>query len=94
MNQIKLSKIILGTAQFGLDYGINNSSGKLKEKEVFNILDYSKERGINIIDTANAYGNAIDIIGNFIKKNPNSFKINTKLLFDQNPIDDQLAILR
>tara|TARA_A100001011_G_scaffold350459_1_gene389781 strand:- start:1405 stop:2268 length:864 start_codon:yes stop_codon:yes gene_type:complete len=90
MNQTKSSKIILGSAQFGLDYGINNSFGKLKEKEVFKILDFSRERGINIIDTANAYGSANNIIGNFIKKNPNSFKINTKFLFDQIPIDVKL----
>ena len=90
MNQSNLSKIILGSAQFGLDYGINNSSGKLTEREIFNILNFSQEKGIKIIDAANAYGNANDIIGKFIKINPNSFKINTKFFFNKSPIEDQL----
>ena len=34
-----MSKIILGTAQFGLNYGINNKIGKPNYNEVESILD-------------------------------------------------------
>ena len=80
-----LSKLILGTVQFGLDYGINNSSGKVPAKEVTQILDYAKSVGINTLDTAVAYGNAEEKIGGYHLNN-NPFIVNTK--FDKrNDID-------
>ena len=33
------SKLILGTVQFGLHYGINNTIGKLTEDQVFELLE-------------------------------------------------------
>lgn len=71
-------KIILGTAQFGLDYGINNEKGKPNEKDVLDILDLAAQNRIQILDTANAYGNAQEIIGKFHRKNNLRFLINTK----------------
>ena len=50
------NKIILGTVQFGLPYGINNQQGIPSEKEVFNILDLAFENNIRLLDTAAAYG--------------------------------------
>jgi len=44
-------KIIIGTAQFGLDYGISNVLGKTGEKEVKKILLYGKRNNINYLDT-------------------------------------------
>lgn len=63
------NKLILGTVQFGLDYGINNSSGKPSKEEVFKILDFAKVNGINLLDTASEYGNSIDLIGEYDNKN-------------------------
>ena len=37
---INENKLAIGTVQFGLDYGINNKSGKLKNKEIIKILKY------------------------------------------------------
>lgn len=73
-----MNKLILGTVQFGLDYGINNISGKPSQIEVFEILDLAFENGIQILDTAIAYGNAIEIIGNYHKQSSNRFKIISK----------------
>ena len=74
------SKLILGTVQFGLDYGINNSSGKLSKKSIFKILNYAYQNKIQILDTAESYGDSQKIIGEFIKNNPDKkFKIITKL---------------
>ena len=85
-----ISKLAIGTAQFGMDYGISNQKGKVKEDEVEKILDLAFENGINTIDTAKAYGNSEEAIGNYLKKRPNnSWNIITKLsdtktgLFDQ-----------
>jgi len=58
-------KIVLGSAQFGLNYGISNKSGKTSLVEVESILDYAYNKGIYTIDTASNYGNAETILGNF-----------------------------
>lgn len=73
------NKIALGTAQFGMDYGISNKNGQIPENEVFEILNESIRSGIDVLDTAYAYGNSELVIGNFIKKHGNVFKIISKL---------------
>lgn len=80
-----LNKLILGTAQFGLDYGINNNRGRLSDDEAFGILSKAKEEGILYVDTAAAYGDAEEKIGSFISayKNP-PFKVITKINSNSN----------
>ena len=50
------NKLVLGTVQFGLDYGVNNQSGQVQQSEVNKILQLAKESGIKKIDTSSAYG--------------------------------------
>ncbi len=57
------SKLCLGTAQFGLDYGITNKNGKVQNQEVDLIFKRAYEKNILFFDTANAYGNSEKIIG-------------------------------
>ena len=73
-----ISKIILGTAQFGLNYGINNSEGKPSIESVFSILDFAQKRGIKVLDTADAYGDAKEILGQYLKKSASFFEVNSK----------------
>ncbi len=73
-----IDKLILGTVQFGLDYGINNTKGKPNKAEVFELLDYAFQSGIQCLDTADAYGNATDLIGDYHQKRPHQFNIITK----------------
>lgn len=73
------SKLILGTVQFGLKYGINNTIGKPKKDEVLNLLKVAYNSGIRVLDTAEAYGNAHQLIGDYHNKQNNfKFKIITK----------------
>ena len=69
--------LCLGSAQFGLDYGVTNDYGKTDEKEVYKILKYAKYNNIELIDTAQGYGIAESIIGENLPKNSN-FKIISK----------------
>jgi len=72
-------KLILGTVQFGLDYGIYNPDGQTPVSEVYKILDFAYENGINVLDTAFIYGESEKIIGEYLKTNPNkSWKIISK----------------
>lgn len=70
-------KIGLGTAQFGLDYGISNPLGKTPVAEVKRILDVAAENGIHVIDTASLYGDSEKVIGQCLAKN-HPFNIITK----------------
>ena len=58
-------KMVLGTAQFGMDYGIANASGKPSKKEVFSILDLAWGKGVTRFDTAPDYGSE-KVLGDFI----------------------------
>lgn len=71
-------KLILGTVQFGLNYGINNVSGKPDVHTVFGILDTAWEHGIKTLDTADAYGDAIEQIGNYHRARTHRFNILSK----------------
>ncbi|MGF1555126.1 aldo/keto reductase [Paucihalobacter sp.] len=80
MPKISTHKFILGTVQMGLNYGINNSSGKVSLDDSFEILEYAFDNGIRILDSAEAYGDAHQVIGAFHKNHPEkTFEIITKL---------------
>ena len=42
------SRVAIGTAQFGMNYGIANKTGKLSDKEIKKILNYALLKGIKI----------------------------------------------
>ena len=74
----------LGTAQFGLNYGITNKRGKISDSSIISILEYANKSGIKLIDTAQAYGKAELLIGNSLPKDCNfifSSKIKADLFF-------------
>jgi aryl-alcohol dehydrogenase-like predicted oxidoreductase len=78
-------KLILGTVQFGLDYGINNTGGQISEADVFHILDQAYVNEILFLDTAAAYGNSEERIGKYLNSNPDvNFKIITKFDLKEN----------
>jgi aryl-alcohol dehydrogenase-like predicted oxidoreductase len=58
-----MSKIALGTVQFGTDYGISSVGGKVQKGEVRKILNYAKSQGINFLDTAPSYGDSEKVLG-------------------------------
>lgn len=71
--------MILGTVELGLDYGINNNSGKPTYQQAFELLDAAWSNGIRELDTAAAYGNSEEIIGNYQSETDHIFLIDTKL---------------
>jgi aryl-alcohol dehydrogenase-like predicted oxidoreductase len=71
-----LNKLVIGTAQFGQDYGITNIRGKVSADEVLKILSKARFHGIKTLDTARTYGNSENILG---KAGIDDFDIITKL---------------
>ena len=69
----------LGTAQLGLDYGIANFSGKPDKNSAFEILNQSVKSGVRYYDTAAAYGNSEEILGEYFASHNSDVFIITKI---------------
>lgn len=82
-----IEKLVLGTVQFGLDYGINNPNGKPSRSQSLKMLDLAYEKGIRIFDTANAYGDAEEILGEFMESRNLKDKIQVITKLKPNIID-------
>jgi len=59
-----MAEIALGTAQFGLSYGIANRTGKIDLETGREIFALAKQHGVHTLDTAIAYGDAESVLGN------------------------------
>lgn len=70
-------RIGLGTAQFGLDYGITNSRGRVPEEEVRAILDLAAEASMDLVDTAHLYGGSERVLGRCLPE-PTPLRLVTK----------------
>ena len=80
MNNSKIKKIIIGSAQFGMDYGIANKKGKILKNGITSILDLAIKNGIDSVDTAKSYGESEKNLGEYFREKPcNSWKVITKI---------------
>ncbi len=71
---LRLSRFSLGTVQLGLNYGIGNKTGKPNHEQAKRILDCALREGVNSLDTAAAYGDSEQIIGEWLKTNDDNRK--------------------
>lgn len=78
-----MANLILGTVQFGMDYGINNSQGKPTSELVKSILDFAFENKIVELDTADAYGDAQLVLKEYLLKSPYKFEIMSKFIWNK-----------
>ena len=85
------NKLILGTVQFGLKYGINNLTGKIVNENIKSILDLAFENGIQILDTAESYGDSQKKIGEYHLNSGNKFKIITKFSSKTNNLSSNIV---
>ena len=82
-------KMVLGTAQFGMDYGITNVNGKPTRNEVFNILDFAWENGVRRFDTAPGYDSET-WLGDFLTSRglQDQIKILTKIFLPSSQLEE------
>ena len=66
--EYRLSQLMLGTVQFGMQYGIANTKGQPSYEDVRAILACAYEGGVNCLDTAAAYDQSEDIIGRALEE--------------------------
>ncbi|MFA6583405.1 MAG: aldo/keto reductase [Elusimicrobiaceae bacterium] len=77
-----MSKLALGTVQFGLAYGINNTRGKIPAAEAGLILNIAHAAHIDTLDTAYAYGESEGVLGQCLDTHAvirDAFRIISKL---------------
>lgn len=84
-----MTKLALGTVQFGMDYGISNTRGQIPQAEIEKILLFCRKHNINTLDTAQGYGNSESVLGQY---DLSSFNIVTKLMGNAE-LEDSLAKL-
>jgi aryl-alcohol dehydrogenase-like predicted oxidoreductase len=70
------NKIALGSAQFGLQYGVANAIGHVPIDCVAQIINKAREEGVDTIDTAISYGSSESVLG---LVGVDGFKVITKL---------------
>lgn len=74
-----VSRVALGTVQFGLNYGINNRVGKVGINEIKELLSICELEGIDTLDTAAGYGKSEENLG---RAGVDNFKIISKFPVD------------
>lgn len=78
---LPFSRIMLGTVQFGLSYGIANTRGVPSDKELADILKEAFDGGIDSLDTSADYGTSEERLGKTLARLGLSerFRIVTKI---------------
>lgn len=71
-----MSRLMLGTVQFGLPYGIANTGGQVTRSVAKDMLEFASVKGIDTLDTAIAYGESETCLG---EVGGQRFKMVTKL---------------
>jgi aryl-alcohol dehydrogenase-like predicted oxidoreductase len=84
-------QLALGTAQFGLDYGITNTRGRVPQHEAAALLRQAWDGGVRIVDTAQAYGNSEEVLGATMR---DAWRVVTKTLALRSDRVDDSAIAR
>lgn len=74
-----MSRLAIGTAQFGLQYGIANKSGRISPQESKSILNLARESSVDLIDTAMSYGKCESILGEI---GVDGFRVITKIALE------------
>lgn len=79
MSELKTpSKFTLGTVQLGLNYGMANTKGMPTKEEAFGVLDEAWNCNVRSLDTAVAYGESEQVIGEYLRKTGNPYFIASK----------------
>ncbi len=63
-----VSRLMLGTVQFGMPYGVANRTGQPDLQQVREILRVALDGGVNCFDTAAAYGTSEDVLGSALRE--------------------------
>lgn len=90
---------VLGTVQLGVPYGINNGVMPSRDYSL-RLLENAYDQGIRYLDTARAYGESLEVIGDYhSKKLDKKFKVFSKFMLkdlkesSQKLVEEQCRIM-
>ncbi len=88
-----VARLALGTVQFGMPYGVSNAGGQVADDEVAAILHAADAAGIDMLDTAAAYGEAEQVVARATVRIDARFHVLSKTLPGVN-LDTVIAAAR
>jgi aryl-alcohol dehydrogenase-like predicted oxidoreductase len=80
MTLAPIARLALGTVQFGMPYGVSNLGGRVSEARVRAILHAAAGAGLDMLDTAAAYGDAEAVISCLSRELGRPFLVVSKTL--------------
>src|SRR5690348_11668939 len=80
-----ISRLTLGTVALGMNYGISNNEDKPDKAHSFGIISSALKAGVNTLDTARAYGEAEQLIGDFLENKEIDQPVNIVTKFRLSP---------
>ncbi|HEY1614270.1 MAG TPA: aldo/keto reductase [Rhizomicrobium sp.] len=94
MGGLRPAELVLGTVQLGIPYGIANGTGKPSRALAVALIRRAVETGITSFDTARAYGDSEECLGEALAHD-SEIRIITKLSpLNELPADAPLALAR
>ena len=90
MNTLPRDKLCIGTAKFGMQYGVGNRSHQVDLASTQSVIEYCSNHGVGFFDTAPGYGESEAILGRF--EYVRSARVVTKTLKICGDTVDQMAI--
>jgi aryl-alcohol dehydrogenase-like predicted oxidoreductase len=72
-----MNRLALGTAEFGMAYGLQQPTKMLPKSTITHILSTARAADVQVLDTAHAYGNSEEVLGHCLAVS-HDFRIVTK----------------
>lgn len=66
--EFKFSRMMVGTVQFGMPYGVANRTGQPQYRDALAIVAAAIEGGVHCFDTASAYGTSEEVLGRALQE--------------------------
>lgn len=85
VTETPVSRMVLGTAQFGLNYGIANRTGRPQQELVNDLVRTAIKNGVQYVDTARVYGDSEQVLGKALTEGWSS---RTTVITKLSPLDD------
>jgi aryl-alcohol dehydrogenase-like predicted oxidoreductase len=83
-----MSKLALGTVQFGMSYGVSNKHGQTTREQIIKILELAQKNDIRVLDTASSYGNSENILGGVLDD------FDCKIILKTPHFNDEVSIVK
>ena len=81
-----MAELCLGTVQFGLEYGVTNEVGQVSFESAQDIVRVATDNGINLFDTAAAYGTSESILGSILSDGDGNRIVTKTATFDDRDV--------